>query len=136
MIEFSISEIVKNMDQTKLKELQDNFVKVPYELPTARYRSFSVYPFIARDVSMWVPSEVKFEEIQKVIEALQLQNYLKSYVFDTYTPTDEASVNFSKTSIAFRLIFQSFERTLTDMEVEAEMQKVYTLLKSKSFEVR
>jgi phenylalanyl-tRNA synthetase beta chain len=136
MVEFSISEIIQNIDQARLRELQDNFAKAPYELPTSRYKPFSVYPFIARDVSMWVPSKVKFEDIKKDLEALQLQNYLKSYVFDTYTPTDEANSSFGKTSVAFRLIFQSFERTLTDIEVETEMQKVYALLKSKSFEVR
>jgi phenylalanyl-tRNA synthetase beta chain len=136
LIEFSILEIIKNTEPVKLKSLQENFSKVPYELPNKKYIPFSIYPFIVRDVSMWIPSNINFENIKKEMESLDLKNYLKSYVFDSYMPTNEANPNFGKTSLAFRLIFQSNDKTLTDMEVEAEMQKVYELLKNKGFEVR
>jgi phenylalanyl-tRNA synthetase beta chain len=135
-VEVSITEIISKMDPAKLENLRQNFVKVPYELPQKRYVPFSVYPFIVRDVSMWIPSEVSFESIKLDIESLKLQNYLKAYSFDSYNPTDETNPNFGKTSLAFRTIFQSNEKTLTDVEVETEMQKVYELLRLKGFEVR
>lgn len=135
-VEFSVTEIIKEMDKETLKNLQNNFAKVPYELPQKRYVPFSVYPFIARDISMWIPTSTSFESVKSEVESLNLENYLKSYGFDSYTPTDEANPNFGKTSLAFRIIFQSNEKTLTDVEVEGEMQKVYELLKNKGFEVR
>jgi phenylalanyl-tRNA synthetase beta subunit len=39
-------------------------------------------------------------------------------------------------SLAYRLIFQSFDRTLTDDEANAAMEKVYAALKVKGFEIR
>lgn len=136
LVEFSIAEIIETTDQAKLEEGRANFQKVTYDLPKGKYVPFSVYPFIARDVSMWVPSSIDFESIKSEIKNLQLINYLKSYKFDSYTPTDDTNANYGKTSIAFRLIFQSMDKTLTDIEVESEMEKVYEFLKTKNFEVR
>ena len=41
-----------------------------------------------------------------------------------------------KVSYAFRLVFQSMERTLTDEEVSAVMQKITAMLLAKGYEVR
>jgi phenylalanyl-tRNA synthetase beta subunit len=41
-----------------------------------------------------------------------------------------------KKSLAFRLIFQSFERTLTEVEANAAMEKVAATLKAQGFEIR
>ena len=41
-----------------------------------------------------------------------------------------------KTSLAYRIIFQSFDRTLTEAEVNAVMEKVSAKLKGEGFEIR
>jgi len=41
-----------------------------------------------------------------------------------------------KVSLAYRIIFQSFERTLTELEVNAIMEKLYTALSAQGFEIR
>jgi phenylalanyl-tRNA synthetase beta subunit len=42
-----------------------------------------------------------------------------------------------KTSYGYRLVFQSFDRTLTDDEVAPIMEKIYSTLQSDSdFEIR
>ncbi len=51
------------------------------------------------------------------------------FLFDRFEKAD-------KVSLAFRLIFQSAERTLTDEEVNMLMEKVYAALKEKGFEIR
>jgi phenylalanyl-tRNA synthetase beta subunit len=54
---------------------------------------------------------------------------LRCEKFDEFTKGD-------KTSYAFRLIFQSFDKTLTDVEVNAIMEKISTTLKGRGFEIR
>ena len=41
-----------------------------------------------------------------------------------------------KKSLALRLVFQSFDRTLQDEEVNSVMGNVYSVLKGKGWEVR
>jgi phenylalanyl-tRNA synthetase beta subunit len=41
-----------------------------------------------------------------------------------------------KISYAYRMVFQSKERTLTDEEVNGYMEKIYAVLKNKNFEIR
>ena len=53
----------------------------------------------------------------------------KIYKFDEFSKE-------GKTSLAFRIIFQSNTKTLTDVEVEVEMQKVYNHLQNKNLEIR
>ena len=55
---------------------------------------------------------------------------MKSRIFDRYEKDQ-------KVSYAFRLVFQSHEKTLTDEEINPIMDKVTELLNSKEgFEVR
>jgi phenylalanyl-tRNA synthetase beta subunit len=41
-----------------------------------------------------------------------------------------------KISYAFRLVFQSYEKTLTDDEVNEMMEPYYALFKEKGYEIR
>lgn len=54
---------------------------------------------------------------------------MKISLFDTFQKND-------KISYAYRLIFQSFDRTLVEAEVNTLMQKVYDKLKAEGFEIR
>ena len=48
---------------------------------------------------------------------------------------DKFSKN-GRTSYAYRLVFQSMERTLKDEEVNKIMDKIYSNIKERGFEVR
>ena len=50
-------------------------------------------------------------------------------LFDSFTKDE-------RTSYGFRLVFQSFERTLTDVEVNAQMESVYEAVKENDWEAR
>ena len=50
-------------------------------------------------------------------------------LFDTFSKD-------GKTSYAFRMIFQSFEKTLSDDEINGSMEKIYTDVKARGWEVR
>ena len=41
-----------------------------------------------------------------------------------------------RTSLAYRFVFQSYEKTLTDEEVSGEMEKILTVLKNLNCDIR
>jgi phenylalanyl-tRNA synthetase beta chain len=96
---------------------------------TERYRPFSKYPYIVRDIAMWVPAGTDETEVAESIkkEAGELAQTVR--LFDRFEKA-------AKTSLAYRVVFQSFERTLTEAEVNAVMEKVAASLKAKGFEIR
>ncbi|HEY6022491.1 MAG TPA: phenylalanine--tRNA ligase subunit beta [Candidatus Paceibacterota bacterium] len=110
-----------------------NYTDLPLST-TERYQTFSRYPYIVRDVSMWLPLGLnKFgssEFTNAIDSALAGSDLLTEVHFlDTFQKGD-------KTSFAFRLIFQSFGRTLTEIEVNQLMEKIYEALKAQGFEIR
>ncbi len=96
---------------------------------TERYQPFSRYPFIVRDIAMWVPAQTTPEDVLAVIRAAAGELLARSEKFDEFKKGE-------KTSLAFRLVFQSFEKTLTDAEANGIMEKVYAAVKGKGWEVR
>ncbi|MBM3257589.1 MAG: phenylalanine--tRNA ligase subunit beta [Candidatus Liptonbacteria bacterium] len=95
-----------------------------------KYVPFSHYPFIARDVALFVPKGTDPEEILKCIQKEAGELAVKSWKFDEFEKE-------GKQSFAFRIIFQSLEKTLTDAEANAAMEKVYAALKKEfSAEIR
>ncbi len=95
---------------------------------TQQYKSFSKFPYIVRDVAFWT-SGTSEQEVYELIKNEAGELCVKIALFDTFQKGD-------KTSYAFRLIFQSFEKTLTDEEVSGVMEKVYAALAAKGFEIR
>ena len=100
----------------------------------AKYKKFSFYPFIVRDIAVFVPESVTadevWSEVQKGIRASQADSLLARHaLFDTFQKD-------GKVSYAFRMIFQAQDRTLTDTEANATMEKVYEGIRSRGWEVR
>lgn len=107
-----------------------------YLLPTTetsesvRFRSFSPYPFIVRDIALWVPSSTTPETIEQILRDNAGELLVNLFIFDKYEKE-------GKTSYGFRLIFQSMEKTLTDEEVNKIMEQVTSKLSSnKDYEIR
>lgn len=102
-------------------------------LPFIAYKTVSPYPFISRDIAMWVPASITWEDINAL--CVQVGNSLVTRVdlFDTFTKEKDGT---KITSYAFRLVFQSYEKTLTDDEVNTHMEAYYTLFKEKGYEIR
>jgi phenylalanyl-tRNA synthetase beta subunit len=123
--------IIYEIDFGKLIELlpnkQDNILLNVNN--SNKYNTFSLMPFIVRDIAVWVNSNVKSDEILNVISPLVGELCISVKLFDEFTKDD-------KTSYAFRLIFQSKDRTLTDSEVATYVDPIYEALKSSGWEVR
>lgn len=103
-----------------------------------KFTPFSLYPFIVRDVALFVSRETEAEDVRKVI----WEN--TSHRFDKDAPVAEVMrldlfdefEKAGKKSFAFRLVFQVFDRTLTDEQANDIMEKLYGALKMKGWEVR
>lgn len=102
-------------------------------LPTStaqRYQPFSKYPFIVRDIAMWVPrNDQSFTDVLHVFSE-HAQGLLRHVdLFDQFQKGE-------RISYAFHLVFQSFDRTLTDAEVNLIMETISKAVADKGFEVR
>ena len=94
-----------------------------------RFAAFSRYPSITRDIALWVPSETSADDVKRVIAGSAGSLCVRIDLFDEFKKETQVSY-------AFRLVFQSFEKTLTDDEINVEMENVYTAVKSKGWTVR
>lgn len=102
-------------------------------LPPISYKTVSPYPFIARDIAMWVPDSVTWESIYSLCNQVGNSLVTRIDLFDTFSKEIDGK---KKTSYAFRLVFQSYEKTLTDEEVNTMMEAYYSVFKNKGYEIR
>lgn len=96
---------------------------------TERYQSFSRFPSITRDIALWVPAETSADAVKAVIQENAGNLCVRLDLFDEFKKGE-------RVSYAFRLVFQSPERTLTDTEANTAMERVYQAVKSEGWEVR
>ncbi|TRZ53582.1 phenylalanine--tRNA ligase subunit beta [bacterium] len=94
-----------------------------------RYRKISSYPFALRDVAVFVPSGISSSEVSDLIIGVSGELLLQTKLFDVFEKTFEDGSK--KTSYAFRLVFQSQEKTLSDEEVNVIMENVTIALNEK-----
>ena len=89
----------------------------------SKFKMWSLYPFIARDVAVWVPESISSEDVAKVIRENMGEMVIKGPdIFDKFKKANQIS-------FAFRLVFQSYDRTLTDTEVNEIMAKITNKIK-------
>lgn len=120
--EFSLDQLLQKLPAT---EHYDPVSKADIK----SYRAFSVYPASSRDVAMWVPTEVEVSLVESLLQAKATNLCVRISHLDTFSKE-------GRTSYAFRLVFQSFEKTLTDLEVQTIMDNIYQAIESKGWEAR
>ncbi|MDI9325371.1 MAG: hypothetical protein QM526_01110 [Alphaproteobacteria bacterium] len=88
-------------------------------------------PYIERDLSIYVPvtstETTLIKEFKDVSESLK--HFVTLYCFDTFEKE-------GKKSFAFRFVFQDAQKTLTDSDINIEMDKVYQHCKKNEYIVR
>lgn len=96
-----------------------------------QFKMWSLYPFVVRDIALWVPEGTNPEMIMTMIRENATDLLVAGpRLFDTFTKE-------GRTSYAFRLVFQSHERTLTDDEVNTITAHITKALKADdSWEIR
>jgi phenylalanyl-tRNA synthetase beta subunit len=116
-----------NLSVAKLEDYGKDYEPVRYELGT--YKPFSLYPFILRDIALWVPGGTESSGIEESIRTHASDLLVRLDQFDMFEKE-------GRISYAFRLVFQSDERTLTDEEVNVLMADITAALTAKGYEVR
>jgi len=82
-----------------------------------KYEPISSYPFAVRDIAVFVPENISEKEVEKIIIEKSGKLLVRKKLFDVFTKNQ-------KTSYAFRLVFQSHEKTLTEDEINTVMKKI------------
>lgn len=116
-----------NLSVAKLEDYGKDYEPVRHKL--GAYTPFSVYPFIARDIALWTPSGTESGAVMAMIRENASELLVRLDQFDTFEKE-------GRVSYAYRLVFQSGERTLTDEEVNGVMEKISTALVVQGYEVR
>lgn len=124
-IEMKLEEFIKN-----IPEFENLGVSIDYKLQALDFSPWSMYPFIFRDIAVWVPNEFGIDKVYKIIKENAGVLLIKEpYLFDKFTKE-------GRTSYAYRLVFQSQVRTLKDEEIEEVIQRIYKKLQDLGLEIR
>jgi phenylalanyl-tRNA synthetase beta subunit len=100
------------------------------EIPDNSFCLPSAYPYVLRDIAVWTPAGTEPEEVKSIIQNAAGDLLVATKLFDTYEKDDQISY-------AFKLVFQSDERTLSDKEVNEHMQAIEEALEENGgFNVR
>ena len=91
------------------------------EVLVPKFKSYSSYPASDRDIAFFAPVNLTVTEIEKAITKAGKSLLDSVELFDEYRGEN---VPEGQRSLAFRLIYRSQERTLTDADVEPVHQKV------------
>ncbi|HPS21191.1 MAG TPA: phenylalanine--tRNA ligase subunit beta [Candidatus Paceibacterota bacterium] len=128
--EMLLDEFCKDMGDVEVafKELINSVPKLNSE---DKFNIWSVYPFISRDIAVWMPESEDPENLKKILKEYGTDLMIKEpYLFDKFTKE-------GRTSYAFRLVFQSYDRTLTDDEISEIMAKIsHKISENSSWEIR
>lgn len=93
-----------------------------------KFAPFSSFPKIERDLSMVMKKSVSYKDILDEVEGLKLPNLTQTSLFDRF---EGQNIPEGFVSLAFRFVFQSLEKTLTDQEIEQTMKSIQNHLKAK-----
>ena len=126
--------------EVRIDDIEEQIARLPQEvtyenlfgeqIDTLIYKPFSVYPFVSRDIAVWIPKETPKEELTTVIRKNAGDLLVREPKLVDEYPKEE------RVSYAYRLVFQSYTKTLTDSEVNEVMNRISKEVNEKGWEVR
>ncbi|HYE23010.1 MAG TPA: phenylalanine--tRNA ligase subunit beta [Candidatus Paceibacterota bacterium] len=115
----SVAEL--SLRAVDLESLGRDYAPLPFSLGT--FRMYSIYPFALRDIAVWTPEGTAESEVANQILKEAGDNLVRIDLFDRFEKD-------SRISYAFRLVFESKERTLSDADLDPAMARVTQALNS------
>ena len=98
------------------------------------YQEVPRFPAVQRDLSLIVNKSISYEDVQNSVYKLKLQKLTGLRLFDVFE-SDKLGVG--KKSFAISFTFLDEEKTLTDKEIEASVNKIIqTFEKDLNAEIR
>jgi len=93
----------------------------------------SRHPAVERDLAVVVPEALPAANVERAIRSAAGPDLVSLRLFDVYRG---APLRDEEKSVAWRLVFQSAERTLTDAEVDAAIERVTAALTRNGLRIR
>jgi phenylalanyl-tRNA synthetase beta subunit len=93
------------------------------------FAPYSTYPFVSRDIALWVPETQTAHDVESLIRTHSGSLLISVRLFDEFKKDTQISY-------AFRLIFQAMDRTLTDEEVGNIMKDIVDVCQKQGYTVR
>lgn len=123
-------KVLKNFDLQKPVAFCTLYVDALVERARTvrQYAAFSRFPIIELDVAAFVPQRVTWAEIEKSVEDLREPIMQEVHLLDVYVGR---GVPEGQRSIAFRVTFQSPDRTLRAEEADVVLAKVWKQLEQR-----
>ncbi len=127
-------DLVSGLRQASILELDlDLLLKSISE--EKEFKPLSKFPSIARDLSIYVPNEVRVGEILDLIQRVSSKLVQDVDLIDFYEPVpaikpayDKSAGQEKRKGLTFRIVFQAEDRTLTDAEADREMAVINQVL--------
>lgn len=123
VITFSLDQLLLQLPDPQTYHHQAKLTETVYKTP-------SIYPPVSRDVALWVGEGAGVEVVEEFIT-----NSVPKELLARLTHLDTFSKD-GRTSLAFRLVFLSKEKTLDGSEVDVLMSTIYDAIAKAGFEVR
>jgi len=92
------------------------------------YESFSSFQASQRDIALVVAKDVNVDQLIHAIQSLNQDHLIEVNLFDVY---EGEHIEKGKKSVAFNLTYQSSEGTLTDEQLNQQVEDIITHLESK-----
>jgi len=128
-------QVLKNFDikaQVALAEF--NFTLLAqYDQQTEKYQPISKFPALDFDISVVIDKKKEYSDIQHAIKKAEKDLITDIELFDHY---EGPNISEDKKALAFKVILQSFDRTLTDDHMAEIQQKIFSNLKTLGGEIR
>ncbi len=90
------------------------------------FKPLSKFPTIRRDLALVMDEAVTAQEVQNCIQEVAGETLSKFELFDVYRGE---GIDFGRKSLALGLTLQDLSRTLTDTDVDKELNKIIDVLK-------
>lgn len=117
-----------NLGKVNLEKIGEDYA--PISVRSGIYTPFSLYPSALRDIAVWTPEGTHESEVANAIVSAAGDYLARLDLFDRFDKD-------ARTSYAFRLVFESDERTLADTDLDPAMEQVTQALNKKErWEVR
>lgn len=124
---------VDNLTVAKLEDYGKDYTPKRYE--SGPYKSFSVYPFVTRDIAFWL-ADLSEEASLPMVFANMISDAAKGANLSVHLNFLDRFEKEERVSYAYRLAFQSMDRTLTDEEVNTVTAKLTSEMAQKNWQVR
>ena len=86
------------------------------------------FPQVQRDLSILLDKKVSYGEVEELVKSLRIKKLQRMQLFDLF---EDKKLGENKKSFAINFTFLDKEKTMTDEEIEAIMNKIISNLESK-----